>query len=415
MHGGSAPLFDDVSLSLSGRRRGWLIAGAVTAAGLAAVLLWPRPAPPQLATSPVTRADIEDAVVATGTLKPSNLVSVGAQVSGRIESLKVALGDRVKAGDLIAEIDSRTQVNTLQSAQANLENARALRDVQTANLRQYEQEYKRQRIMLAAQASAQADYDTALANLKSTQAQIRALDASIKVQQTSVSTAQTNLGYTRITAPIDGTVLAVVSKQGQTVNANQTTPTIVMLGAVSTMTVYAEISEADVVKAAEGQEVYFTILGNTKKRYHSTLRRIEPAPESITDEDTSSASKSSTSSSTSSTAIYYNGVFDVNNSDNELRTYMTAEVHIVLARASHALVIPASALSAQHDDGTASVQVQGRDGRPETRRIKTGINNRVSVQVLSGLQEGERVVVGQAGAAPAVPQNNRRGPPPMGF
>lgn len=363
-------------------------------------------------------------MVATGIIKPSSLVSVGAQASGRIESLKVTLGDQVKVGELIAEIDSRTQMNTLDSAQANLANAKASRDAQVATLRQYEQEFKRQKTMLAAQASAQADYDAALANLNATRAQIRALEATIKVQETAVATAQTNLGYTQITAPIDGTVLAVVSKQGQTVNANQSTPTIVMLGTLSTMTVYAEISEADVVHVKEGQEVYFTILGNPTKRYESTLRKVEPAPESITDEDTSSSSMSSGSSSTSSTAIYYNGVFDIDNRADELRTYMTAEVHIVLARAENALVIPAAALGGQDSDGNYLVQVLGRDGRPEPRKVKVGINNRADAQVLSGLELGERVIVGEATAASSAPSapGARRGPggpggprPPMGF
>lgn len=390
-------------------------------AAVAAMLFWPKPAAPSLATSPVTRGSIEDSVVAVGTIKPSKLVSVGAQASGRIESLKVELGDQVKSGDLIAEIDSRTQVNALKSAQASLENARASRDVQVANLRQYELAYKRQQTMLAAQASSQADYDTALANLNATRAQIRALNASIASEETSVSTAQTNLDYTKITAPMDGTVLAVVSKQGQTVNANQSTPTIVMLGDLSTMTVYAEISEADVVRAKAGQKVYFTILGNTGKRYESTLRKIEPAPESITSEDsTSSSSASSSSSSSTSTAIYYNGLFDIANPSNELRTYMTAEAHIVLADAQDALIIPATALAPQNPDGGYMVQVVGQDGRPQSRAIKVGINNRANVEVLSGLKQGERVVVGEAaaGAAAAAANNRRRGPdgpPPMGF
>ncbi|MGE4452217.1 efflux RND transporter periplasmic adaptor subunit [Castellaniella sp.] len=404
--------------SLFRSRRLWLMAGGLVVA-MGAALLWrPTPMAPQWASSPVVRSDIEDAVVATGTLKPSRLVSVGAQASGRIESLKVGLGDEVRSGDLIAEIDSRTQTNALESAQANLENAKASREAQAATLRQYEQAFKRQRTMLAAQASAQADYEAALANLHAAQAQMRALEASIKVQETAVATAQTNLGYTRITAPIDGTVLAVVSKQGQTVNANQTTPTIVMLGALDTMTVYAEISEADVIRVKEGQEVYFTILGDAYRRYQSTLRRIEPAPESITNEDTSStAATSGTTTSTTSTAIYYNGVFDIDNRDRGLKTYMTAEVHIVLARAKDALVIPAAALGEADEEGRYAVRVLGQDGQLQARKVEVGINNRAEAQVLSGLALGEQVVVGEA-AALTQAANNRGGPggpPPMGF
>ncbi|SEM37715.1 membrane fusion protein, macrolide-specific efflux system [Pseudoxanthomonas sp. GM95] len=400
-------------------RRGRLLAGALLLIVMALVGWWLLKPPPMptLATSPVTKGDIEQTVEATGTIKPSQLVSVGAQVSGRIEVLKVKLGDEVKAGDLIAEIDSRTQLNTLESAQASLKNARANRQVQVANLRQYELAFKRQETMLAAQATSQADYDTARAQLESTKAQIAALDATITSQETTVATAQTNLGYTKITAPIDGTVVAVVSKQGQTVNANQSAPTIVMLGNLDTMTVYADISEADVVKAKEGQAAYFTILGNADKRYATSLRDIAPAPDSVTSEDSTSSSSSSSSSSTSSTAIYYNGLLDVANTDRSLRTYMTAQVSIVLGKASDVLLIPSAALGDKGRDGGYLVQVVGADGRPQPRKVVIGLNNNANAEVKSGLREGERVVVGEvtsatqaASAAASANRQQRRGP-----
>ena len=400
-----------------------LILALLLLAAIAAWWLRPPPAP-TLATSPVVRGDIEQTVEATGTIKPSQLVSVGAQASGRIESLKVKLGDNVKAGDLIAEIDSRTQLNTLKSAQAALQNARATRQVQIANLRQYELAFKRQQQMLAAEATSQADYDSARATLEGTRAQIAALDATIAEQQTTVDSAQTTLGYTKITAPIDGTVVAVVSKQGQTVNANQSTPTIVMLGNLNTMTVYAEISEADVVKTKEGQPVYFSILGNPDKRYTSTLRDIAPAPESVTSEDSTSTTTSSSSTSTSSSAIYYYGLFDVDNASRELRTYMTAQVSIVLGKASKVLSIPSAALGDKRGDGRYTVQVVGADGRPQPRTVRIGLNNHAQAEVKSGLREGEQVVVGEATAATkqaASEKNSQRrggpggGPPPMGM
>ncbi|MCD7098962.1 efflux RND transporter periplasmic adaptor subunit [Stenotrophomonas sp. MMGLT7] len=403
-------------------RRGRIALAIAVVLLVALLVLWwlKPPPPPTLASSPVTRGDVEQTVEATGTIKPSRLVSVGAQVSGRIESLKVGLGDQVKAGDLIAEIDSRTQLNTLKSAQAALQNARASRDAQVANLRAYELAFKRQQRMLAAEATSQADYDSARATLEATRAQIAALDATIAQQQTTVDTAQTNLGYTRITAPMDGTVVAVVSKQGQTVNANQSAPTIVMLGDLDTMTVYAEISEADVVKTREGQQVYFTILGNPDKRYASTLRDIAPAPESVTDEDSSSSSSSSSSTSTSSTAIYYNGLFDVDNADHALRTYMTAQVSIVLGQARNVLTIPSAALGAKGKDGSYTVQVVSADGRPQPRKVVVGLDNNASAEIRSGLSEGERVVVGEATAATraeSAQKNQQRrgpgGPPPM--
>jgi membrane fusion protein, macrolide-specific efflux system len=370
-----------------------------------------RPAPlPALATSPAVVSDIENTVVATGSLEASQLVSVGAQVSGQIKSLKVQLGDRVKTGDLIAEIDSTTQLNNLRNARAALTSVRAQRAMQAASLRQAELAFERQKMMLAQEATSRADYENAEATLASTKAQIEALDAQIEQGQTTLDTAQANLGYTKILAPMDGTVVAVVAKEGQTVNANQTAPTIIKLAKLDIITVSAEISEADVIKVQPGQTVYFTILGNPDKRYYGKLRTIEPAPESI---ESDSSSTSAASSSSSSQAIYYNGLFEVPNPTGELRISMTAQVYLVLEEAKDVLTVPSAALGEKGPDGRATVMVVNAEGRPEPRQITVGINNNAAAQVLSGLKAGENVVVGEASAMPAAAQNVRRGPPRM--
>ncbi|WP_312785836.1 efflux RND transporter periplasmic adaptor subunit [Stenotrophomonas indicatrix] len=355
----------------------------------------------------MVRGNIEQVVEATGTLKPSRLVSVGAQVSGRIETLHVKLGDKVKAGDPIADIDSRTQRNALLSAQAAQRAARANRDALATDLRQYELTLRRQQQLVPSQLVARADFDAAKAKVDATREQITALDGEIVQRQTDVDIAQTNLEYTRITAPTDGTVLAVVAREGQTVNAVQSAPTIVMLGNQDVMTVYAEISEADVVHTTVGQEVFFTILGDAGRRYSSTLRDIAPAPESITNEDASSLTSPALSTG-SRTAMYYNGQFDVDNRDGRLRSYMTAQVRIVLGRARNVLTIPSAALGARAGDGSYTVEVRGEDGRAVARRIAIGLDDQIQVEVRSGLKEGEQVVLAQAGdedaAAPAQPR-----------
>lgn len=374
-----------------------------------------------MATARVTMGDVEQTVLATGTLEPVNLVSVGAQVSGQVTSLKVELGQQVKKGDLIAEIDSQPQQNALRTAQAQVNNARAQRLQAEATLTETTLAFERQKQMLAADATSRADYETARAALKTAQGQLAAFDAQIAQASVSVETANVNLGYTRIVAPIDGTVVAIVTQQGQTVNANQAAPTIVKLAQLDTMTVKAEISEADVVKVQPGQEVYFTILGEPDKRRYAKLRTVEPAPESIESESTGS---SSASSSSSSTAVYYNGLFDVPNPDGRLRTSMTAQVYIVLGQAKGVLTVPSAALGDRGRDGAYPVQVVLENGKVETRKVKIGLNNNVTAEVTSGLKAGEEVVV--AAAAPGGPPqqgggaggggSRRRGPPgPFGF
>jgi macrolide-specific efflux system membrane fusion protein len=360
-----------------------------------------RPAPPPvLATSPVVRGDIENTVVATGSLEAYQLVSVGAQASGQVKSLKVQLGDKVKAGQLIAEIDPTTQLNNVRNAEAAVTSTRAQRAVQMATLRQAELAYERQKMMIADEATSKADFEAAEAQLATTKAQIEALDAQIEQGQTQLATAKANLGYTQILAPIDGTVVAVVVKEGQTVNAVQSAPTIVKLANLDTMTVSAQISEADVIKVRPGQTAYFTILGNPDKRYYGKLRSIEPAPESVQTETNAS---SSSSSNNTTQAIYYNGRFEVPNTTGELRISMTAQVYLVLSEAKDTLIIPSAALGAKGPDGSYTVQVVGKDRRPVPRKVTIGINNNATAQVLSGLQAGELVVVGEGSAMPTLP------------
>lgn len=355
------------------------------------------PPPATLITAPVSRADIEDTVLANGTLQAVKQVNVGAQVSGQVKSLKVQLGETVKKGQLLAEIESLTQQNALRNGEAALANAQAqLRSAQ-ATLAQNELALTRQQDMRAADASSQADLEAAQLAVRTSRASVDALKAQVEQARVSVDTAKVNLGYTKIASPMDGQIVAVVTEEGTTVNANQSTPTLLIVAQVDTMTVKAAISEADVTSVKPGQRIYFTILGEPDKRYTATLRTIEPATESI---GSTSSSSGTGTSSTSATAIYYQGLFDVPNPDQKLRISMTAMVYIVRGEARNALTIPVGALSARGRDGSYTVNVVGADGTPTPRKLRIGINNNVTAQVLEGLQEGEKVVLGNAASAP---------------
>lgn len=350
-------------------------------------------------TAPVIVSDLREEVLASGTLKPARLTAVGAQVSGRITALNVRVGDTVKAGDVIAQIDPVTKQNDLRSSEASLKNYRAQKIEKEAALVLAEANLARQQATLAQRATSRSDFDSADSTVRQTRAQIAALEALIVGAEASVETARVNLEYTRITAPIDGTVLATVVQEGQTVNAVQSAPTIVVLGQLETMTVRAEISEADIVKVKPGQVLYFTILGDQDHRYEARLEQIEPAPESIKSDasfsSTTTSSTSSSSSSSTSTAIYYIGVFNVPNEDLSLRTYMTAEVHIITGEAKRVKVIPALALM-RKSDGRSTVRTLDASGDVREREVKTGLNDRTMVEIRSGLSEGERVVTGEA-------------------
>lgn len=385
---------------------GLAVIGLVAAASYGYTVYSAEP-PPSYVTEAVRTGKIEQTVLATGMLQASKLVNVGAQVSGQIESLAVALGEQVKEGDLIAQIDSLSQQNNLKEAEASLKSIDAQIRAKKAQIEQASLEFARQERMQAANASARADFESARASLTVYRAELEQLNAQREQAVVSVDTAKLDLGYTEITAPMDGTVVYTAVEQGQTVNANQSTPTIVEMAQLDKMTVEAQISEADVINVKPGQEAYFTILGQPDKRYRGTLRAIEPGP-TLMDGDDADMSASD------SDAIYYNGLFDVDNPEGVLRIGMTAEVSIVLANADNALLVPAQILQKKPAGrGESGYQVPVlADGKLEYRPVKVGINNKVFAQITEGLSEGDQVVTGMSNGDGNMFQA-RRGP--MGF
>ncbi|HJV64623.1 MAG TPA: macrolide transporter subunit MacA [Geomonas sp.] len=376
----------------------------VVSAGGAAAKKFFAPAKVTYITAPVARLDLEESVLATGILKAFKTVAVGAQVNGQLKTLHVALGDKVRKGELLAEIDPVLPENNLKDAEAQVENLRAQKRSKQALLKQYDLAYQRQREMNAKDAGSRADLESAQAQLESTRQEIASLDAQIRKSIIAVDTAKANLGYTRIHAPIDGTVISIDTEEGQTVVSNQTATTILTLATLDTMTVKAKISEADVTRVKPGLTTYFTLLGDSDTRYYGKLRAIEPSP--VANGSTSASSSTSSSSS----AIYYYGLFEVPNPENRLKVSMTTQVAVLLNQAKGALCIPVSALGEKRRDGSAAVRVLVGE-QPQARTIRTGISNNVQVQVLDGLREGEKVIIGDSSTLPQTDSSRMPGPP----
>lgn len=372
-----------------------LLAGLAvwTSAGLSS-------AAPDLVTATVTVGDVERTVLATGKLRPKELVRVGAQVSGQVKRLHVSLGQFVHAGDPIAEIDDEPQRLALQNAEAGIASLRAQRAARQAALTQAELAFRRQETMLAADATARAEYEAARATLETTRREMESLDAQIVQARTQADTARTNLGYTRIIAPMDGVIVAVVTQQGQTVNSFQSAPTIVMLAKLDVMTVRAAISEADVQNVRPGQTVWFTTLGAPDLRHYAEIDRVDPAPEAIATEGAGSTSGSSQQGGTSTaTAVYYPAQFDVPNPDGALRPSMTVQVSVLLAHEKQVVIVPVAAIIDRKPGGQATVRVLDARGRPVPRTIKVGISDETNAVVLSGLKPEEKVVLSEASAS----------------
>jgi len=379
-------------------------------------------------TSVARRGDLEDTVTATGILQPRDYVDVGTQVSGQLKKLHAHIGETVKAGQLLAEIDASVYVSRVDATRAQLRTQQAQLMDREAQLALAQQQFQRQENLMRENATTADALQNAEQALKSAKAQIGVINAQIEQTRSTLRGDEANLSYTRIYAPLSGTVVSENARQGQTLNANQSAPIVVRIADLSTMTVQSQVSEADVSTLRVGQEVYFTTMGNQTKRWYGKLRQINPTPEVVNN------------------VVLYNALFDVGNPDRALMTQMTAQVFFVNAQAKDAVLVPVSALRpvgagsgerrraaaadkaadakgadtkaapskgggrARGDSGVdprtryagsrAMIDLVKADGTVERRAVSVGVMSRVSAQILSGLEAGEVVVSGRAQAAP---------------
>lgn len=382
-----------------GRIRSGVIGGitALILLGALFMFLFNRSVPSPYVTAKVEHGDLDDEVLAVGTLQATRQVDVGAQVSGQVNALTVKLGDHVKKGQLLAEIDPVLAQNALRQAQAAEQNLVAQVGATSAQLIQARSVFRSQEQMLADEATARQDYEAARAQMDVQRANLESLDAQIEEAHVQVETAKANLGFTRITAPMDGEVVAIVTQQGQTVIAQQEAPVILKLAVLDTMTVKAQVPEADVIRVHPGQDAYFTILGDPDKRYAGRLRSIEPVPQNFAE---SQGGAGGTDPARVGGAVFYAALFDVPNPDHRLRIAMTAQTHILLQSVHNALMVPLAALGERNADGTYPVRIR-EGGLIRAQNVHTGIGNEVNVQILGGLHEGDEVVIGDAGDADA--------------
>ncbi|OOF84730.1 efflux transporter periplasmic adaptor subunit [Rodentibacter ratti] len=356
-------------------------------------------------TEKVTRGSIEKTVVASGSISSINEVDVGAQVSGKITKLYVTLGQEVKKGDLIADIDSTTQINALNTKKAALASYQAQLKAKETALTVAQSAYSRYSKLYGQKAISLDELNNAKNTFDAAKSEVEALKESIKQAEIEVNTAETNVGYTQITSPIDGTIISTPISEGQTVNSAQTTPTIVTVADLDKMLVKPEISEGDITKVKAGQAVSFTILSDPNTHYKSVISSVDPATTTKSDNSSTSSSSSSTSSSTS--AVYYYANLIVDNPDRTLRIGMTTENNIKIADAQNVLSV--SNMAIQKREGKTFVNILNENNQPEMREVEIGVQNDFQTEIKSGLAEGEKVIVSQVAVGEKV-GNSGRGP-----
>jgi len=348
----------------------------------------------------VTRGTIEEVVTSQGKLEPKQYVDVGTQVSGQLKKIHVDIGNAVHKGELLAEIDPRVYQAQVEAGEAKLNSLRAQLNQQKAEAVLAEQNLKRNQNLIAVNAVSQQALQETESQAAVAKAQVDSIAAQIQETQSNLKASQTNLGFTKIYAPMDGTVTTLPTKEGQTLNANQTTPTVMQVANLDTMTVRAQVAEADVNRLKENMPAYFTTLGDTEQRWQGTVRQIQPSPELVND------------------VVLYDVLIDVKNEGRQLKTGMTTQVFFILGKADDAVIVPAEVLTrraAKEDNQNGKayrVAVATENGR-EQRIIHVGLQTRTQAQVIDGLKEGERVFVsrpaGNANANNAAQQgsNNR--------
>lgn len=384
----------------------------LAAAGGAAAWWSSRPAV-AYQTETVARTDIESTVTAIGTLQPRRYVDVGAQVSGQVTRLRVEPGAQVEKGALLVEIDPSVQRATVDAGRASLAGLRAQLAEQQALRKLAEQQLTRQRQLARDGATREEDLQTAEANLAAAGARMEHLKAQIDQTQATLKADEARLGYTRIYAPMAGTVVSVEAREGQTLNATYQTPNILRIADLSAMTVWTEVSEADVRRVRNDMPVYFTTLGGADqarpRRWSSKVRQVLPSPSAS---QTPAGGNAGQAPAPATKAVAYTVLFDVDNEDAELMPQMTAQVVFVTGQAAQALTVPLMAVAdkagttgkaekaekaetAEKAGSTQTVRVLDAKGQPEQRTVRLGVRSRHQAEVLEGLQEGERVIVGE--------------------
>lgn len=369
------------------RSRRWIaleILLVIAAFGFMAALYFGTGGAPQAAarTEAVTRGAIERTVTALASIRPKTFVDVGTQVSGQLRSVHVEIGDVVTEGQLLAEIDPTVYQTRVLANRAQIENFKAQLAQAEAQLVLDRAREARTQQLLRSNSTSKDAAEAATATVKIAEAKIDSLRAQIAQTEATLQGDVANLGYTKIHAPMAGTVVDQVAYEGQTLNASQTAPIIVRVADLDTMTVWAQVAEADIPRIKPGMPVYFTTLGMPDRRFEAKVQQVYPTPEIVND------------------VVLYNVLIDVPNAERLLMTNMTAQVFFVLGSADDATLVPMAALRPAPRGGEGAFLARvANGGAIETRNVQIGLSNRQFGEVKSGLAVGDRVVVGSDEAA----------------
>ncbi|MBO6088022.1 efflux RND transporter periplasmic adaptor subunit [bacterium] len=346
-------------------------------------------------TKEIKTCTITQYVEASGTINPVNTVSVGSTVSGLIKAIYVDYNSEVKKGQLLAQIDpanfeAQVQQNQAQilNAQANLAKLQAVADFD-------EKQYQRYKNLYAKNFVAKSELDQKYSTYKSDLAQMNSARAQINQYQASLKTALTNLGYTQIIAPVDGTVISRKIDLGQPVAASFQAPELFTIAQdLTKMQIEVSVSEADIGKVKEGQEVTYTLDGYPDSTFEGKVSQVRLSPTTV------------------SNVVTYTVIVDVDNEDLKLKPGMTANVSVITSESKDVLCVPNLALKFTPDANGPKYKNQGiwilENNKPKRIDIETGASDDNVTEVKAdGLTENTKVIMGIAGQKKMKKGSNR--------
>jgi len=359
-------------------------------------------------TKELTKCTITDVVEASGTINPVNTVSVGSTVSGLMKEIYVDYNSEVKKGQLLAQIDPATFQASVDQNKAQINNAEANLAKLNAEMVYAEKTYIRYKNLYQKNFVARSELDQAESDYLAKKASIGAQKASIAQSRASLNTAMTNLGYTKITAPVDGTIISRDIDVGQPVAASFQAPELFTIAQdLTKMQIEVNVSEADIGSVKEGQDVEYTLDGYPDSTFYGKVTQVR------------------LDSTTTSNVVTYTVIVSVSNDDLKLKPGMTANVSIITKKSQDVMCAPSIALKYSPDTSGQKYQNQGiwvlENGKPKRIDIKEGASDDSNVEIISkSLAIGDKVIISSTGggkknSASKQDDNKRKGGPPGMF
>lgn len=356
-------------------------------------------------TTKIDKCTITEIVEASGTINPVNIVSVGSTVSGLMKEIYVDYNTEVKKGQLLAQIDPANFQASVDQNTAQIRNAEANLAKLKAQMVYAEKTYNRYKNLYAKNFIAKSELDQAESDYLAQKASVGAQQASIAQARANYNTAMTNLGYTKIIAPVDGTIISRDIDVGQPVAASFQAPELFTIAQdLTKMQIEVNVSEADIGEVKEGQDVKYTLDGYPDSNFYGKVTQVR------------------LDSTTTSNVVTYTVIVSVNNEDLKLKPGMTANVSIITKKSTDVKCVPSMALKFSPDTSGQKYQNQGiwilEKGKPKRIDIKEGASDDSHIEIISDkLQIGDEVIVssrrGKSKAKTASGSKRRGGPPGM--